>query len=763
MGGSGTTDASIADKIMDFIKSVEDWLKSRRKESPDEPKLSLKVLRGETVIKTDELPEEIFVNIIGGECYYYINIDEKESNRFDKVIIECDNGIINGVKMAVRSFSSDSSINEEKAIDKNDYKEVSDFNDDKTICNITKYIVNIMDYDNEKYAGTSEVPSKKKCTIKVKAKVISGKEREEDIFPKCTEYTVWKKITSYLYEDFLKNYDLAQKKYKTRDDITYENFGDRLTEKKIAGHFETEVLLDSENRVKDETEARRIAAGAHLFYYSFKYPNANTKDMRQIDIYKSQRFLDIHDSAEETKFFDGGKNRRAHKIFRECLLNAIQRADDTQVTITFKNDSQSTRKVYEIGKLSNPDSDNEKVIFDELDTPWVVRFIEGRQYVSAHCFGLAVDINYSYYFNKQESPDRWNEIESVLSLITYTKCETITKDGKTNYHYYFSCSSDLDDNANKYEKGNRHKFGIANGKALVNWLLYHLAFKPTNNIINNTKWAWGGYFGKGKTLTDAMHFSIVESASEKDITFPAYPPPLEMQSSTFDNKTQITTYNITRICFCSMNAEANSVKKASAFLKLEFDNELLLSKDNIKVEPNTIGIGALTSDIPNKNYQLEITGDFMTKKEVTVSVISPPSGCIVVMPNGGTVYPPKHSTSVGLISVIFTSVSVVSDKIEENSAELKLVFDNEITLDTNNIDVIAANDDGTKYDDINKADLMQDNLNKKNYLLKITGVFTVNRNVTIIVTSPPPGYIVVVSGNAKTLPQKTVAVVYNKP
>ena len=494
------------------------------------PEISLQFVHGGNplpgrIIRTnDGFPEEIFVkkkpkSNEKEEYFYYLGLEfnavdgvihNVEKNQFDQIVIKCENGTINKVSFVVESFSSFPDL-----VDIPNYvlqlmlrditegltkrgKIVSD-NKGNNICDITKEIINIENmYSNVKnisnYQTGSDVPSIKRFTIQVSAKNPNGITIDKQIC-RCKNYTVWKKLLGRT----------------PGDDYHYCNFGDHELFRGVSRYF---------NNNAD-------------FYYRFTHPKArDVVDRRGITIYNGQEYFRVYSNRKELALSEGGIVYEVHEQTENMFIAVMDQAKKTRVQISFtpKTDPPKDAKIPEL----EPINLQKYLKGVGSDGGWNKRFQDDRQYISAHCYGLAIDINSDNVFNKRELIDvnnlNWREIELVIENLKYNRRE---ENANNEIWYFFSYEYNTDNYENgklKDEKKKRiinkidvmtDEFNIMNGKALVNWFLYHLAFEPLEFVDPYVKFYWGGYFDP----TDAMHFSLVESYNykKKDEATSSYP------------------------------------------------------------------------------------------------------------------------------------------------------------------------------------------------------------------------------------------------
>lgn len=508
-----------------------------------------KIIEGETEEVTEEyteipFPDNIFVLKKSGETLYYFAPDELEENRFDKLIIRCENGKITDISIGVisvsstppsiRLFSDPLVIVREEDIISRDI--VVDDVENGTVCDITECIIDLLETNDNNYAASLKVPSMKRCTVRVSARpYFPGQLRDEEtiwVFCDNQLYSIWKKLVSRVYE------------VDRIGDVDYDSFGTRLTERRIAQYYRDRVFDLSADVTSAEID--EIINGAHLFYYRFQFPiNAISIDIFDDQDYSRQKDR-VWDNRERQIVFPSASDRRynAHQRFKEQFDEALDLAGRVWVDISYTvSDEKLNRKeilvrphtIFRLDELIMGGASNSN------DGAWVERFQADRRNISAHCYGLAVDINTGNSFNRHEYNVWEREITRVLRNLTYDRCEK--NENEDTRTYFFSYKYQEGEQPHEMRKNDKYldlkeKFKIVNGEALVNWFLFHLAFKENGFF-------WGAYFNK----TDAMHFSLVESPglqseigrANQDKAFTAYPVLDQHKIEYFDGNNKLYT------------------------------------------------------------------------------------------------------------------------------------------------------------------------------------------------------------------------------
>ena len=412
------------------------------------------------VVQTDFLSDsEIFIKntaknskemIDRSDWEYYLDLEE--SIKFDKVVVRCTNWPY--VKAVVVVTSIDKRGKEVGIYRSYDaFSRPGDFD-----CDITNGIIDGITQNN-KNAGYN-VPSRKKCTIMATVRVDVSDPTTDTCVCVNTGYTVWKKLVS-------------RSQYKKYEQT---NFGYEKDERHIAEDY-FDLPKDSE-----------LTSGYHLCYYIFPTPGLN-----EISVKEGQPYYQILN--EQLKSVGTINNSTSDiMVFNKLdnFGNAFSRVSNIMIYI-YKEKNKTTFGPINLSSLMSLEQGQySRFQRDEIS--------DDKYQISAHFYGLAVDINSTNYFN--ENRNRWIDMTKIINKLKYIRCE----ERGVSKIYYFSYSGDTTN-----IQTNRNAFGIKDGFALVNGFLYHLAFKDFG-------FKWGGYFryNYATDKIDAMHFSLVESEDRTD-------------------------------------------------------------------------------------------------------------------------------------------------------------------------------------------------------------------------------------------------------
>lgn len=532
-------------------------------DKPDDvsPSLCIQFLLGEgdqesnvlTINDGGVFPQNIFARktdrLANTNFHYYLDYaDGVESQPFDRIIVKCEHGLINSIRFKlisttetwdtnviitdndlieyVNASSVGYMINGEREVGPAIERLKISYEGNGTICDITEKVTDIfpMVYiDGQKYPIGPKVPSNKRCTIKITASRGSKLVR---LVSENNRYIVWKRLISSC---------------EIGNNFRYGNLSSRPMEKLLA-HYYGVRNLNLQQAEPDDTERDSIIRGAHLFYYKFSNPNAeNASDRRSISFHNGNvEYLRIARPKQAINFLN--RNCEVLSTAEAYYRDVISRIGNTTVAIRY---SIPTIGIFEWKYFNLRD------YVTSVDGGWNDRFQNDRQFISAHSYGLAVDINAQNLFNDMRV-GAWNQqytysngttyvgIIDVLRNLTYERCEeSITNGTVTERKFFFTCNCRAEDyvNGELININNRlDAFMIRNGKALENWFLYHLAFKYRGFF-------WGGHFMNNGPVyaTDAMHYSLVETrpvfgvpdnAYQEDSALPSYPPLTDDQHRT---------------------------------------------------------------------------------------------------------------------------------------------------------------------------------------------------------------------------------------